>query len=76
MSLLEQNSTRKDRIDKIVKELDFEASNCKKYRVEAIWDSAIYANKLEIGHLQGVHYLIAWKSYLEKENTWELAWAK
>ena len=39
--------------------------------MEAIWDSAVYANKLESGHLPSHYYLVVWKGYPEEENTWE-----
>ena len=58
MSLLEQNTTRKRQIDKKVTELEFEASDSKKYKVEAIQDNAIYANKAE-SYLSGLYYLVA-----------------
>ena len=57
------------RINKFVI-LKFEFGNDKKYRVEAIQDNAVYAKKID-GHLLGLYYLIAWKSYLEKKNTWK-----
>ena len=38
--------------------IEFEAGNSKKYKVQAIWDSAVYTNKAE-GHLLGFYYLIA-----------------
>ena len=41
------------------------------YKVEAIWDSAVYAKESESGYLPGLYYLDSWKGYLEKENTWE-----
>ena len=41
MSLLEQDTTRKGRMDKNMTE--FEASNDEEYEVEGIWDSAVYA---------------------------------
>ena len=51
MSLLKQDTTGKRQVDKNAIELD--ASNDKngEYKVEAIWDSAVYAKKLESGHL-------------------------
>ena len=52
--------------------MEFEAGNGKKYKVEAIWDNTVYANKAK-SHLLGLYYLIAWKKYPEKENTWELS---
>ena len=56
-------------MDKRVTEL--EASNRKKYKVEAIWDSAVYGSKSESDQLPGLYYMEAWKSYPEEENTWE-----
>ena len=73
MSLLEQDNIKKGRVDENVTEFDFEAGNNKKYQVEAIWDSVVYTNKLERGHLLGLYYLIVWKCYLEEESIWELA---
>ena len=40
-------------------ELDFEAGDSKEYEVEAVWDSTVYANKSESGHLPGFYYLVA-----------------
>ena len=42
------------------------------YKIKAICDSAVYAKESESGHLLGLYYLMSWKSYPEKENTWEL----
>ena len=36
MSLLEQDTTRKERVDKRVKELELKAGNSKEYKVEVI----------------------------------------
>ena len=71
MLLLEQDTTRKGRVIEKISELDTGNKDSKKYKVEAIWNCAIYANKLESGHLPGLYYLIAWKSYLKKQNTWK-----
>ena len=71
VSLLEQDTTRKERVDEQVTEL--EAGDSEEYEVEAIWDSAVYASKLESGQLPGLYYLVAWKGYPEEENTWELS---
>ena len=67
--LLEQNTTKKGRVSKEVPELNAGDNNSKKYKVEAIWDRTVYANKLESGHLPSLYYLVAWKSYSKKENT-------
>ena len=69
MSLLEQDSTRMERINKFPA-LEFEPGNDKEYEVETIQESAVYS-KEENGHLLGLYYLVAWKSYPEKENIWE-----
>ena len=59
VSLLEQDTTRKERVDQWVKELELEAGDSKKYKVEAIWDSNVYASELESGQLPGLYYLVA-----------------
>ena len=69
LSLLKQNTTRKKRVKK-VPELNT-GNNSKEYKVEAIWDNAVYGNKFESGHISGFYYLVAWKSYPKKENTWK-----
>ena len=56
VSLLEQDITRKERVEK-VPELDVD-DNSNKYEVEAIWDNAVYTKELE-GHLSGLYYLVA-----------------
>ena len=71
ISLLEQDISRKERVDKRVTELELEAGNSKKYEVEAIRDSTVYASKSESGQLPGLYYLVAWKGYPEEENTWK-----
>ncbi len=53
--------------------LEFESDgNGEEYEFEAICDNAVYARESE-GYLPGFYYLVLWKSYLEEENTWELA---
>ena len=65
VSLPEQNITKKGR-EFLVSE--FEQDDNKKYEVEAIQDSAVYA-KEEDRHPSKLYYLITWKRYLEKKNT-------
>ena len=70
VSLLEQDITRKRRVDdENATELD--TDNSEKYKVEAIWDNAVYVRESESGHLQGFYYLVSWKEYAKEENTWE-----
>ena len=60
-------------MDKEVKQIEFEAGNndSRKYKIEAIWDSAIYARESESSHLPGLYYLVSWIRYLKEKNTWE-----
>lgn len=47
MSPLEQNTTRKERLDKNIKQMDFDVGNNKgvEYEVVLVWNSAIYIKK-------------------------------
>ena len=63
--LLEQNTTKKSREFSVPK---FEPSDDKEYKIEAIWDSVVYAKEVD-GHFPGLYYLVIWKGYPEKENT-------
>ena len=69
MSLLEQDTTRKRRVDKDTTKLDAGDNKSGEYEVEAIWGSAVYANESKSSHLPGLYYLVFWKSYLKEENT-------
>ena len=71
MSLLEQDTTRKGRVDEVVRQIKFDVGNNEsgEYEVEAIRDSTVYAKKSESGHVPGLYYLVSWKGYLEEKNT-------
>ena len=71
MSLLEQDTTKKGQVDEKVKQIEFDTSknNSGKYKVEVIWDSAVYVRESEPGHLPGFYYLVLWKRYPEEKNT-------
>ena len=75
VSLLEQDTTRKGRVDENATELDAGDEDSGEYEVEAIRDSAVYARESESGHLPGLYYLVSWKRYPEEENIWESALA-
>ncbi len=70
MSLLEQDITRKGRVDEATSKLEIEGDgdDSEEYEIEAIRDSAVYARESE-GHLPGLYYLVSWKGYPEEENT-------
>ena len=72
VTLLEQDTTRKGRVDKTT-QLDFEAGNDKKYKVEGIRDSAVYAIESEADYLSVLYYLVNWKGYSEEERTCKTA---
>ena len=67
MSLFEQDNTRKKQVDEN-NATKLDASNSKEYKVEIIWDSAVYTKESE-GYLPGFYYLLSWKGYLEEKNT-------
>ena len=55
-------------------QLEFEAGDDKKYEINGIWNSTVYAKGLR-GQLLRLYYLVLWKDNPEKENTWEPALA-
>ena len=55
MSLLDQDTIKKEQVSKEVLQLDAGNKNNKEYKVEAIRDSAVYANKLESDYLPGLY---------------------
>ena len=57
MLLLELEITKKEWFEKISK-FNSGNNNGKKYKVEAIWNSAVYANRVKSGHLLGFYYLV------------------
>ena len=56
--LLEQDIIRKGWVDKNTTELNT-GNNSRKYRVEAIQDSTVYAQKSKLGQLPGLYYLVS-----------------
>ena len=70
VSLLEQDTTKKGRVNDTQLDFEFEAGDDKEYEVDGIRDSAVYARE-SARQLPGLYYLVLWKSYPEEENTWE-----
>ena len=70
VSLLKQKTSKKEQINELFpeSEQEFDIGNNKKYKVEAIKESNIYAKKTK-EYLPGLYYLVFWKSYPKKENT-------
>lgn len=60
---------RKEQVDKNIKEIDFNVGNNKgkKYKIEAIWDNAIYTWE-SMNYLSRLYYLDSWKNYLKKRK--------
>ena len=72
VSMLEQDTTRKGRLDnENTAELDADNNESGKYKIEAIWDNAVYVRESKSGHLPGFYYLVSLKRYPKKENTWK-----
>ena len=66
--LLEQDTIKNKQVEENVTQLELKADDNAKYKIETIWNYAIYAKKLKAGHLLKLYYLILWKGYLKKEN--------
>ena len=58
MSLLEQDTIRKGRVEDESVELDGGNENGE-YKVEAIRDNEVYTRESESGHLPGLYYLVS-----------------
>ena len=58
ISLLEQNTLKKERVNDTQLDIEFEASNNKENEVDGIWDSAVYAKESATGQLSGLYYLV------------------
>lgn len=56
-------------------ELDTDNDESIEYKVEVIWNSVVYAKESKSDHLSRFYYLVLWKSYSKKKNTWKLVLA-
>lgn len=61
MSLLKQDNTRKVRVDKKIRQINFESddNDNQKYKMKAIRDSAVYVRESKSSHLSELYYLIS-----------------
>ena len=57
VSLLEQDTTKKGRVNDTQLDFEFEVGNEKEYEVDGIWDSAVYARE-SAGQLPRLYYLV------------------
>lgn len=70
MLLLEQDSTRKEQVNKLSEsEPKLNERHDKKYKIEAIKNSAVYDNKVAGDQLPKLYYLIFWKDHLKAKDT-------
>ena len=60
-------------VEKKVRQIEFDTgdNDSREYKVEVIWDSAVYSRESKSGHLSGFYYLVLWKGYPEEKNIWE-----
>lgn len=58
--MLEQNTTRQRQVNKLLEsEPELDITKDKEYKVEAMKDSAVYANEVAGDQLLGLYYLIS-----------------
>ena len=67
ISLLEQDITKKRRVDENVTKLDASKDDSEEYKVEVIWKNEVYIRESE-GYPPRLYYLVSYKRYLEEEN--------
>lgn len=61
-------------MDKNTTQTKFHIGNKKKFEVEQVEDSAVYARE-SAGRFPRLHNLILWKTYCKEENTWKPVFA-
>lgn len=75
MSMMEQDITRKERLEESITCLEFKADNSGKYKVKGICDITVYVRESKGHHPPGFYYLLSWSSYPKGENSWKPALA-
>ena len=56
--LLKQDTMKKGQVNDTQLDFEFKVGNNKKYKVDGIWDSAVYARKSATRQLPGLYYLV------------------
>ena len=51
--------------------MELEAGGDTEYEFEAIMNSVVYGQQANNNQIPGFYYLVLWKGYPEKDNTWE-----
>lgn len=69
MSLLEQKRSKNGWAKKMFQP-NLNEGNSKKYKFNVIYNNEFNVNKSK-DHLLSFYYLVSWKDYQEKKNTWE-----
>ena len=61
VSILEKDTTRKGRVDEKARQMEFDAGDDQsgEYKVETIWNSAVYVRESKSGHLPDLYYLVS-----------------
>ena len=68
--LLKKDVTRKKWLkENNLAELDIRNNKGGKYKINTIWDSAVYRKNSKSDYFPKFYYMIFGKDYLEKENT-------
>lgn len=71
MLRLKQDITEKSQVNKLLKlELELNIGENKKYKIEAIKNSAVYIEVTE-NQLPALYYLVFWNDCLEYKDIWE-----
>lgn len=68
---MEQDIIRMAQVNELLKpEKKFQAENNKGYEIKTIIDSVVNDKEANI-QMPSFYYLVLWKGYLDKENTWK-----
>lgn len=71
MSLPENNNIRRRQEVKSTTCLKWKVDHIEEYEIEGICDTTVHTKKSEGHHLQRFNYIVLWKGFSKKENTWK-----